>query len=296
MPRKIASGKKKQEKREVPKWKLDQVKEVNDWLKGKKVVGIVSLRGLPSSQLQEIKKRLRGKGEVRVYRAIVLRKALEKSKELKQLADRIDGPCGLIASEDNPFRLFRFLKQNQGKRAARPGDKLSTEIVVPAGETDLPAGPALAELKMAKIDVRIDKGKIVVSKDSPVAKQGDVVTQQLASALSKLGIKPMPVGVQLLTVHEGGVFYEPQVLDIDEEAFRNSVVSAARNALNLSVSVGYPTKQNVTLLVGKAHRNAVNLSVNACIPEKETIGLLLSKGTAEAAALAGMLSKKGFMP
>lgn len=48
--------------------------------------------------------------------------------------------------------------------------------------------------------------------------------------------------------------------------------------------------------MGKAHRNAVNLSVNACIPEKETIGLLLSKGTAEAAALAGMLSKKGFMP
>ncbi|MBI4214422.1 50S ribosomal protein L10 [archaeon] len=300
MPRKIASGKKEKTKREVPEWKLDKVKEVSAWLKGKPVVGIVALSGLPSPQLQEIKKRLRGKGEIRVFQSIILKKALEKSKELKSLAEKISGPCGVIVSEDNPFRLFRFLKKNQGKRQARPGDRLESDIMVPAGDTNLPAGPALAELKMAKIDVKIDKGKIVVAKDSSVAKAGDSVTPQLAAALSKLNIKPIRVGVRLLTVYErgetgeGGVFYPQEVLDIDEDTFNKSVVSAARSALNLSVNICYPTRQNVSFLLGKAHRDAVNLSVNAGIPEKETMPLLLSRGTAEASALASALSKKGF--
>jgi len=158
----------------------------------------------------------------------------------------------------------------------------------------MPAGPALAELKMAKIDVKLDKGKIAIASDCHVAKKGDVITLQLASALAKLNITPMEIGLKIIAVVEKGLVYMPDVLDIDEEKFMADLTGAYRNALNLSVNAGYPTKDSIKIMIQTAYRNSRNLAVNAGITTKETIGLILAKATGQAGALAEALKAKGF--
>ena len=60
----------------VPEHKLKQVKTIAEKMKNSGSVLIASMRGLPASQFQKIKKSLRGKAEITVAkRSIVLRES-----------------------------------------------------------------------------------------------------------------------------------------------------------------------------------------------------------------------------
>jgi len=281
---------------EVAEWKISEVKKLESFIDNRKVVGVVDIESLPSRQLQEIRKKLRGKADIRVSKSILIKLAIENLKrtDLKKLEEYIDGPAGIIVSDEDPFLLFRFLKKNRSKALAKAGMTAPHDIIVPAGETDMPAGPVLAELKIAKIDVRLDKGKIMVASDSLIAKKGELITQQVASALAKLGITPMEIGLKTTVILEKGLVYTPDMLDIDEDKFMADLIGAYRNALNLSVNAGYPNRDSIRIMIQNAYRNTMNLAVNAEIATKESIGMILAKANNKANALEGILKSKGF--
>ncbi|MEM0372676.1 MAG: 50S ribosomal protein L10 [archaeon] len=280
----------------VPQWKIDEVEATKRLIESKPIVGIINLRGMPSAQFQDIKKKLRGKAEIKVIKTNFLMRAFEKAKDakLRELENYIDGPSAIIVSDENPFKLFSIIKKNRGKAAAKAGMVAEKDFVVPAGETDLPVGPALSELKMAKVDCKVDKGKIVVNKDSIVTKKGEKVTEQAASALAKLGIMPVEIGLAVKAIYEKGLIYTPDVLNIDEEQFMETLKACYLNALNLSVNAGYPTKQNIVFMIQKAYNNARNLSVNAKIYNKESMPFILSRSASEMNALKNALAGKGY--
>ena len=281
---------------EVAEWKITEVKELEKFIDQKKVVGIVDMESLPSKQLQEIRKKLRGKADIKVSKSILIKLAIDNLKraDLKKLEEYMEGPTGIIVSDEDPFLLYKFLKKNRSKALAKAGMIAPMDIVVPAGDTDMPAGPVLSELKMAKIDVKLDKGKIVIASDSHVAKKGETITPQLAGALAKLGITPVEIGLKITAILEKDIIYKPDVLDIDEEKFMADLVGAYRNALNLSVNAGYPNRDSIRIMIQMAYRNAKNLAVNAEIVTKETVGSILAKANGQAGALASVLKSKGF--
>ena len=284
------------EKGIVPEWKLKEVEKVTQLLNDNDIIGIIDLHSLPSPQFQAIKKKLRGKAEVKITKSLFVRRALEKvkDKDKKKLIDYVDGPMGLIFTKENPFKLFKFLKQNRSKANAKPGQIAEFDLIAPAGETDIPVGPALSELKVAGINCRIDKGKIVIVKDSILIKAGEEVTEQAAAALSKLGIKPMDIGIGLKAVYEKGVVYLPDVLNIDEDEFMATLQTCHVNAINLSVNAGYPTKQTIKLMIQNAFSKARNLSVNTGIMTKETAKLIIAKASNEMNALKSTMVSKGY--
>ncbi len=284
------------DKNYVPEAKKKEVEKLEKILNDNDIIGIIDLEKLPSSQFQAIKKKLRGTAEVKVTRSMYIRRALEKVKDekKKKLLDYVKGPVGLIFTKENPFKLYKFLKNNRSKAFAKPGQIAEKDLVVPAGETDLPVGPALSELKMAGVNCKIDKGKIAVIKDSILTKKGEKVTEQVAAALSKLGIKPMEIGITLKAVYEEGVVYTPDVLDINEEEFMQNLQNAYMSAVNLAVNAGYPTKQTIELMLQKAFTEARNLAVNADIMTKETSELILAKAFNKMNALKTTLQSKGY--
>lgn len=275
----------KNNSRPVQQWKLDEVERIRRMVKGKRVVGVFSLSGMPSSQLQEIRKKLRGKAELTVTKTLLIKKALENASELKELDAHVQKECGLIVSDEEPFKLYKIIKNNKSRTTAKPGAIAPYDIIVPAGETDMPAGPALAELKAVKIEVKLDKGKIVVSKDSLVAKKGEVISNSLSSALAKLGLKPMEIRLKIDALCEKGVLYPASVLDIDEEKLLEDLAAAHAGALSLAVAAAYLTKTVMPLLLNKAHANAFRLATNAEILNPETITLIIGKAFAQANAI-----------
>src|SRR3989344_6758398 len=186
--------------------KLKVVEDVGKEIEKHSVIGILNLHKLPSRELMNIKQKLKGKAKVRVVKRRLIKIALEKSKkDLKGLVPVMKGQPALLLSNSNPFELAAVMQKSKSKAFASAGDIAPDEIVVPAGPTSLPAGPAIGELQRAKITAAVENGKIVVKKDSVVAKKGDVLSPEVAAVITKLGIQPMEIGLDLLVAWDQGL-------------------------------------------------------------------------------------------
>jgi large subunit ribosomal protein L10 len=91
-----------------------------------------------------------------------------------------------------------------------------------------------------------------------VAKKGDKISKQLAAALRKLNIEPIEVGLNIVAIHYNGMIYKKDALEF-VNVFPIKLAEAFNQALNLSVAICYPTKENIKYLLAKAYRIASSL-------------------------------------
>jgi large subunit ribosomal protein L10 len=269
----------------VAAWKLKEIEELTKRIGNSKVVGLVDINGIPSRQFQLMRKNLAGKAEVRVSRINLIKRSFEKA-EIKGLDSHIRGSMGLVLTDLDPFKLNKILKENRISSPAKGGSKAPRDIVVPAGETTLPAGPIIGDIQKAGIKAQIKAGKISITEDSLVVKEGERISPELAMILTRLGIEPMEIGLKLNAAYEDGLIYTPDVLAIDEKQVMTELQTAYVNALNLALNVGVYNQETIGYLLMDASRKALNLAVNAEIFNKETIKLLLSKAYGDMLSLA----------
>ncbi len=269
--------------------KKKQVEELYNLIKDKNMIALIRLKNLPDNLLQKTRKLLRGKAEVRVYKKTVIQRALKKLGRGETLIQFTEEPVAIIASNElTPYQLYWFFRANTTKRAARAGEVAPFDIIVPEGETDLPPGPALSELKAAKIQAQVRGGKIVVAKDSLVAKEGEVISDMAAKALQKLNILPFEVSVELLGAEYENVLFLPDVLNLSAEQLTQDLHQAFVDGYSLSINTGIPTSDNITYLVKDTYVQGYSLGVNAEIYSEETITTLLQKALAQSSGLGSI--------
>lgn len=248
------------------------------------VVGVMSLHKVPADALQKIRGEL-SEAVIKVERKSVIEKALEKSGKA-DLIKLLGSQPAIIMSGMNPFKLYRFILKKKSRAAAKPGDIAPEDVTVPAGPTDIPPGPAISALTKVKIAARVEGGKIAVAKDSLVVKKGEVISADLASALSMLKVQPMEIGLDISALVENGTLYLRDALAIDETKILGDIRLAALQAFNLSLNSGYPTRQTIGPLITRGFLNAKTLGVDAGILDTGVIEDLLAKATRQAEALA----------
>ncbi len=271
-------------------WKTENLKVLADSLRTSKVVGVVSIRGLPAAQFQQIRKKLSGVAQIHVSRGKLIKMALDQVGKdvqgLGQLEELVShDQTALICSNQNPFALYRTLEKNKTRLAAKGGEISPEDIEIKAGETSFKPGPIVGELQKAGLPASIEGGKVVIKKDKLLVKKGDVIAPAIASALTRMEIFPLVAGLEVKAMFEEGLLFRKDVLQFDDAKMLSDLATASRQALSLAVKSRYFTPLSVRHLLGDAHKNAVNLSVYAEIPTKETVKLLLSKATAQASAL-----------
>jgi large subunit ribosomal protein L10 len=270
--------------------KMGEVEEISQLIKQHKVIGIASLQKVRATQLQAFKKNLAGKVYMRVMKNTLMRKAVEETSkekpELNKLVEYLTGSNLYLLTDLNPFNLSLTLEKGKVKTTAKAGDVAAFDVVVPEGNTGQPPGPMISQLNAAGLPTRIESGSVWVSKDTLVVKKGEVISERLASVLSKLGIKPVEAGLAMKVAFDEGLIITGEQLQLDVDGTRRSVESAYADAFALSLSVAYPTTETMTALLQVAHREAYALSVNAAIPTKETIEDLIRKAHMEMLSLS----------
>jgi len=280
--------------RQIMAQKTAEVEEITKLLQGYRALGVANLQKVRSAQLQEMKKKLKDIANVRVIKNTLMKRAISECKDkpgLEKLEPLLDGPNIFLFTNLNPFKLSLLLEKGRVKTTAKAGDIAATDVIVPSGNTGLPPGPIISQLGSVGLPTRIEAGSVWVNRDTLVAKKGDAIDARLASVLSKLGIKPVEIGLTLKAVYEEALLIADEQLHIDLDGFRKSLIEAQSNALNLSLNTGYPTHENIILLLQVAHRKAFNLALNVGIPTKETIADLLRKAYAEGLSLNTKLPK-----
>jgi large subunit ribosomal protein L10 len=274
-------------------WKTKLVDSMVDQINKSPVVGLVSVQGVPGSQMQKMRANLREHMTMKVMKntflEIALKKASKKKKGLENMIPQIEGQMAILLSDYNPFKLYRQLDETKTKMAARGGEKAPADIEVKAGETPFKPGPIVGELQKAGIPAAIEQGKVVIKKDKLVVKAGDIISRDVALVLGKLEIFPLIVGLKLKAAYEDGLVFDQKTLAIDQTVYIGMIQDGARSALNLSVFAAIPNKISIKPLLAKAHMEALNLAVNSEYPAPEALKLLIAKANAQSVALASQL-------
>jgi len=281
----------------LPEWKREEVDDLVSLLEGYESVGIVDITGIPSRQLQQMRRELYPETELRVSRNTLLVRALEEvDAGFDQLADDVSGQVGLIGTDGNPFSLYGELEASKTPAPINAGEVAPNDIVIPEGDTGVDPGPFVGELQTVGAAAQIMDGSIHVTEDSTVLEAGGEVSDDLANVLGELGIEPKEVGLDLRSVVSEGVLFEPEDLDIDLDAYSDDVATAAARARNLSVNAEYPTATTAATLLAKATGEAKSLGLQAAIEDPDLADDLVRKADGQVRALAAQIDDEEALP
>jgi len=274
----------------VPPEKIARVDALAASLVAKPMVAVVGIRGVPASALQSMRRELRRRDHpITVATNSTIRHALEKAMHDRPafgpLLDQVQEPTAVLSASGNPFSLYQEFLRTRSPTPARGGEVAPHDIFVPAGITNFKPGPIVGELQHAGFPAAIEKGKVILKKDTTIVKAGATISREVAGLLTRLEIFPLEVGLTLRAVVDGSTYYPPEVLSVDLEARRGELAREATRALGLAVALAFPTPQSLPPLLGRAHRRALGLALATQYLTKETIEPLFAQAMREAAAV-----------
>src|SRR5207249_7953731 len=219
------------------------------------VIAAADLTKVRSSQIHELRKRLRDRVAMVVTKNNLLRKSVELSESsherVGEFVKDLQGSNILLFTDVNPYSLIIILDKSKVRVPAKAGDIATGEIMMPAGNTGLPPGPVISEFGEIRVKTKIEGGSIWVAQDSVVARKGDQITAKMASVLSKLGLKPMEAGLSLAVAFDNGTILRPEDMAFDLPSYKNDFLMGINNALNLSPEAGYVTPENAPRILLK---------------------------------------------
>lgn len=265
----------------VAAWKETAISDVVKLMQDYPIIGVINMENLPARQLQVMRKQLRKSVVMYMTKRRLMHFAFEKAKVhkagIEQLEQYLKGMPALLFTKENPFALYKNLQKSKSTAAAKPGQTAPKEISVKAGPTPFAPGPIIGELGQAGIKAGIEGGKVAIKQDAVIVKEGEVIKPNIASILTRLGIEPMEIGLNLVAVYENGAIYTKDILAVDETQYINNVIQAHSWAYNLAIEAAYTSAATIEPLVQKAWREGKALAVSQNILAKDAVAEILAK-------------------
>jgi ribosomal protein L10 len=249
--------------KEIPGYKLKQVKDLENLIRTNKTFMICSIKGLPGKQFQDIKKKLREHVKIKVIKKNLVLRAIDNAKIDGKVKEHIQESSALLFSDIELFELSGILSENTVPVGARIGQLAPEDIEIEPGPTELVPGPVISELGSLGLKIAIEDGKITIKEKKVIVKQGQPVNAAASSIMSKLGIKPFKIGFESIAAY-----------DRDEK----------RVYINIKINKE-ETLVDLKYAYGKSLAFAVKLAY-AC---RSTIGFLLAKAASHEKALASLV-------
>ncbi len=274
----------------VAPWKRKEVERLTKMLTETPVVGVAKIGGIPGPQMQEMRASLRADVNVvgtknRLLR-LAIAEAAKKRPGLEGLSEKVDGQMAVLATDMNPFKLYKTLQAGASKAPVRPGGIAPCDIVVEKGPTPFGPGPIVGEFQKVGIPAKIEGPKVVVQKTTTPVKEGEVVSADLAGMLAKLEIKPVELKIDLQAAFEEDTLFTPDVLAVDEEKVMGDLQRAVRTAYELSMQTAWPTTVTGQPLLTRAFKMAAAIALEGGVEFDD----------AAAQAYAAMLAAMGKKP
>lgn len=252
------------------------------------IIAAADLYKVSSGMLQDIRRRLRDRIAIKCVKNSLMQISLQKAKKnnAEKYMNSILGPNIFLFTNGNPFKIAMELDANKVKVFAKPGDIAINEITISAGNTGLSPGPLIGKFGALGIRTRIESGNIWVTQDSIVAKEGDIITDDLADLLRRMGIRAAEMGLRIKAVYEKGEIIPGEALLLDLNEYKTNITKAITNAYQVAVQTSYFTPETMPLILNKALQEAKSVAVKAGYVTKDTVEILIIKVNSQARTLA----------
>jgi large subunit ribosomal protein L10 len=230
-----------------------KVKELAE-LMHKKTVMVISIKGLPSAQFQDIKKKLRSKAKVQVVKKSLVNFALDHCgiKELHDLVPYVDDSTAMLFSDADAFEISGILADEKSPAKAKAGQIAPADIEVKAGPTELLPGPDISALSAVGLAPKVENGKIAVMQDKVIVKEGEEISEAHASIMAKLDIIPFEVGVEPVAAFDGDAKKVYADIKIDKDGALVELESAYGRGFAFAVEIGYVCDENLDFVLSRA--------------------------------------------
>ncbi len=256
---KSASDKGTKKEARVSEKKLSTVKEMVGYILNNNTITISSMRGTPSSQFQRIRKILKARGVIiKVVKKNVMAKAIEASKKagIESLAQYLEEGSAILFSQLDPFELAGILADSMKEAKARAGQRAPYDIMIESGPTDIPAGPMITELSNAGLKVGVDSGRISIRDASTIVKRDEKISENVANILSMMNIFPFRTGLEPIAAYDSREKSVLTGININKKEMLDNMKNAHLDAFALAVSLVYPAKGVIGMIIARAARTA----------------------------------------
>lgn len=262
------------------------------------VVALSKITKVRATQLMTIRKKFRNDIKILIIKNKVAQRAFERVTDVRSLENisrELEGQCALMFTNINAFKLNLILNENKVFLSAKGGDIATKDITIPAGNTGITPGPVLSEFKESNVPTKIEQGSIWVSRDTIIAKPGSVISQKLASLMSKLNIKPIEAGISIHAAIAESLFFNEADLKIDLKEYRNELQNSFLSAVRVSIEAEYITTETVKPIVSRAQYSAMALATESEYLSTDTASFVLTAAQSKAQLVANLAMKKGYV-
>jgi large subunit ribosomal protein L10 len=246
----------------------------------KKTVMVISIKGLPSAQFQDIKKKLRSRAKVQVVKKSLVNFALDHCgiKELHDLVPYVEDSTAMLFSDDDAFVISGILSEEKSPAKAKVGMIAPFDIEVKAGPTELLPGPDISALSAVGLAPKVENGKISVMKDKVILKEGEEVTEAVAAIMAKLDIIPFEVGVTPVAAFDGDEKKVYTDIVIDKDAMVATLEYDFGRGFAFAVEMGIVNNETLDTILGKANaEEGILTRVITGEPEPEVVAVVEEK-------------------
>ncbi|NMC05045.1 MAG: 50S ribosomal protein L10 [Candidatus Lokiarchaeota archaeon] len=271
--------------------KLKTIDEIVKLCESYNTIGFVRMAKIGSAKIAALRAKLRGTALIRMAKKSIIARALEKVKGKPGIASMMDrftekiGPSALVFTNLPAIKIRKIFDENKTKARAKIGEIMEKDVVVPAGNTKLPPGPAITELNAAGLATKMQDGTIWITKDAVVVKAGQAVDSKVAAVLTKLNVEPVEVLIDLYVAYENNEVLDKAMLLIDVDKYKDMFLAAQSNALKLSIEAGIVSPENAKIIIQRAFTKAKALAMKLPIIIPELVKEYLAKAQAEALVL-----------
>jgi large subunit ribosomal protein L10 len=263
------------------------------------VIALSKMSKVRATQLMTIRKKFRNEIKIKVIKNRVAQRAFEKLSNLPgldSLSKELEGQCALLFTHISPFKLNLIFDKNKVFLPAKGGDIATKDIIIPAGNTGISPGPVLSEFKEANVSTKIDQGTIWVGKDTVVVRSGSIISQKLASLMSKLNVKPIEAGISVSLAIADDLVLKENDLKINLAEYREELTRSFQEAVSLAIETSYPTVETITRLLVRAYQNATALTTDSGYLSPDSVQFVLVRANANGKIIANQVKKSGYTP
>ncbi|KAL5732820.1 hypothetical protein ACOSQ2_032512 [Xanthoceras sorbifolium] len=254
---------------------------------------IVAADNVGSTQLQNIRKGLRGDSVVLMGKNTMMKRSIRIHSEktgnnaFLNLIPLLQGNVGLIFTKGDLKEVREEVAKYKVGAPARVGLVAPIDVVVPPGNTGLDPSQT-SFFQVLNIPTKINKGTVEIITPVELIKKGDKVGSSEAALLAKLGIRPFSYGLVVVSVYDNGSVFSPEVLDLTEDDLVEKFAAGVSMVTSLALAISYPTLAAAPHMFINAYKNvlAVAVATEYSFPQADKVKEFLKDPSKFAVAVA----------
>lgn len=225
---------------------------------------IVNADNVGSSQLQQIRKALRGSAEILMGKNTTVRKVLREymktDPKVGQLFGIVKNNVGFIFTNNDWDNVEKVLLQQRVGCAAKENTIAPNDVTIPAGPTGLEPIQT-GGFAACNIPTKIIRSQIEICSPVNILKMGQRIGATEAAILKKLRIMPFTYGLEIVCFYQDGAVFSREVCCPSNDSLMVKFLGGLNNVASVALEIGFPTLASLPHVLTTAYKNVLSFAV-----------------------------------